>query len=276
VIATRGMQRGEIILCEDPLLKCLYKNREALVSLVLMFPNHYSELCDDSTKCLGPTQKPLKDHIEKLQVNGRSVTTEQWEKAGRQVATNMFCAGRLPRQTEAGSTLDPDHPIYLGQRDVSAFNHDSNPNVDWPMKKHTFTYKINRDVKQGEELCIFYSDEANIQFKAGAGPTDLDGGDDESEPEPEPEVIMLSPNGVRYEAAFGAPCGHGSWKGAGMVRRGPVRAGKHEYGYLQGSLCAAGSLAGFFLGRGRGCFLSVCGFCGTRSTPFLRPGSLIP
>jgi hypothetical protein len=68
--------------------------------------------------------------------------------------------------------------------------------------------------------------EDDMQFKAGAGPTDLDGGD-EPEPEPQPEVKTY-PNGVRYEGQVedGLPHGQGKMTDPDGTYEGQFQDGK--------------------------------------------------
>jgi hypothetical protein len=143
---------------------------------VLAFPEQYGQLC--ATKSCTPTPGNFKKLADEgtLQVNGQDVTAEQWSAAQSKVASNMF-AGFMTEEAET-TVYEPCQEIYLYQNG-SAFNHDSEPNVEQKRDADgKLRFVTTESVAEGSELCIYYSNEDNMQFKAGAGPSDLpdDGG----------------------------------------------------------------------------------------------------
>jgi hypothetical protein len=162
VVARRHLNHGHVVLVEQTLLKCLYKNREALVTIVLAFPDQYGQLC--ATKSWTPTPGKFKELAGEgaLQVNGEDVTAEPWSAAQSQVASNMF-AGFMT--TEAETTVyEPGQEIYLYQNG-SAFNHDSEPNVEQKRDADgKMSFVTTESVAEGSELCIYYSSTEDEQF----------------------------------------------------------------------------------------------------------------
>jgi hypothetical protein len=80
------------------------------------------------------------------------------------------------------------------------------------------------------------------ELKAAAGPTDLDGGD-EPEPEPQAEVLMLSPNGVRYEGQNGV-------RYEGQVKDGQPH-GEGKYTFADGTIYEGHYKDGKLHGQGK-------------------------
>eukprot|EP01052_Picozoa_sp_SAG31_P049846 SAG31_NODE_11106_length_1066_cov_0.871768_1_plen_254_part_01 len=158
VVAEKNLKKGHVVLVERPRLQGLkYRNRDALVALVLMYPEQYGELC--ATEMWVPLSNDLKTVAGNglLKVNGRCVTAVEWSRAQQQVASNMFVGDIYAFQSAA--SLEPDQPIFLHQRQASAFNHDSNPNLAFPTRSSTgaIAFRTTRPVAAGEELCFKYS-----------------------------------------------------------------------------------------------------------------------